>query len=229
MADLHLFRQLLPFSKKKGRSLLNILPYHFWGGVNITIYLQLFQNLSYNPLVGFIDGCYVYWLQVNLSGFVGVVSHTLTDGGYRNVHVQGYACPCVACHVGGQWYSSDCSSCCAPPCGMRCMERIPCLSRWVADKVNPWSARRTCRWWLASVSSTRYWYSGGSCDGYNSPNHISGLSSSRTPYLRMPFHADRSWAGTGLVPCQGMILLASPTFLSCEYPLQRWLVWQFSR
>lgn len=46
---------------KKGRSLLNILPYHFWGGgVNITIYLQLFQNLSYNPLVGFIDGCYVY-------------------------------------------------------------------------------------------------------------------------------------------------------------------------
>lgn len=30
------------------------------GGVNITIYLQLFQNLSYNPLVGFIDGCYVY-------------------------------------------------------------------------------------------------------------------------------------------------------------------------
>lgn len=45
---------------KKGRSLLNILTHHYGGVVNITIYLQLFQDLSYNPLVGFIDGCYVY-------------------------------------------------------------------------------------------------------------------------------------------------------------------------
>lgn len=55
---------------KKGRSLLNILTHHSGGVVNITIYLQLFQDLSYNPLVGFIDGCYVYRLQVNLCGFV---------------------------------------------------------------------------------------------------------------------------------------------------------------
>ena len=32
------------------------------------------------------------------------MSHTLADGGYWYIHVQGYACPCVACHVGGQRY-----------------------------------------------------------------------------------------------------------------------------
>ena len=32
------------------------------------------------------------------------MSHALADGGYRDVHVQGYACPRVACHVGGQRY-----------------------------------------------------------------------------------------------------------------------------
>ena len=89
---------------KKGRSLLNILPFHSDSVVNITFYLQLFQDLPYNPPVGFIDGCYVYRLQVNLCSLVGVVSHALTDGGYRDIHVQGYACPCVACHVCGQWY-----------------------------------------------------------------------------------------------------------------------------
>ena len=68
------------------------------------IYLQLFQDFFYNQLVGFIDGCYVYRLQVNLCGLVGVVSHALADGGYRDIHVQGYACPCVACHIGGEWY-----------------------------------------------------------------------------------------------------------------------------
>ena len=70
MADLQSIRLFLFSYHKKGRSLLNILTHHFGGVVNITIYLQLFQDLSYNPLVGFIDGCYVYRLQVNLCGLV---------------------------------------------------------------------------------------------------------------------------------------------------------------
>ena len=28
---------------------------------------------------------------------------------------------------------------------------------------------------------------------------------------------------------ESLRVLANPGFLSCEYPLQRWLVWQFSR
>ena len=40
------------------------------GGVNTNFYLHTFQDSSYNPLVGFVDGCYVYRLQVNLCGFV---------------------------------------------------------------------------------------------------------------------------------------------------------------
>ena len=58
-----IFRTFVPSCisyHKKGRSLLNILPPSFWGVINITIYLQLFQDFAYNPLVGFIDGCYVY-------------------------------------------------------------------------------------------------------------------------------------------------------------------------
>jgi len=31
----------------------------FGKGVNVTIYLQSFKDFAYNPLVGFIDGCYV--------------------------------------------------------------------------------------------------------------------------------------------------------------------------
>lgn len=70
MADLLSIRMFLLSYHKKGRSLLNILTHHSGAVVNITIYLQLFQDLSYNPLIGFIDGCYVYRLQVNLCGLV---------------------------------------------------------------------------------------------------------------------------------------------------------------
>lgn len=31
----------------------------FRDGVNATIYLQIIQDLSYNSLVGFVDGCHV--------------------------------------------------------------------------------------------------------------------------------------------------------------------------
>ena len=79
------------------------MPYHFGGGgVNATIYLQLFQDFSYNHPVGIVDCSHIDGLQVDLRGLEGVVSHALADGGYRNVHVQGDACPCMACHVGGE-------------------------------------------------------------------------------------------------------------------------------
>lgn len=70
MADLRSIRLFLFSYHKKGRSLLNILPHHSEDVANMTFYLQLFQDLSYNPLVGFIDGCYVYRLQVNLGSLV---------------------------------------------------------------------------------------------------------------------------------------------------------------
>ena len=181
-------------------------------------------------LVGFIGGCYVYWLQVNLCSLVWVVSHALADGSYRDIHVQSYACPCVACHVGGQRYLqayhlTDFLQVVVGvvlhlAVGMRCMERIPCLSRWVADKETLWSVRHTYRWWLASVSSTLCWGFGGSCDGCSLSCYISSLSSSETPYPRMPYHADRNWSKTSLAPCQGRNLMVTSGFLFFEFPWQ---------
>ena len=57
--ELEILKKLLSSStEERAKFAKNFTP-SFRSGVNITICLQLFQYLSYNSLVGFIDGCYV--------------------------------------------------------------------------------------------------------------------------------------------------------------------------